>query len=301
MDWFILAFLAATLWAVAVIVDKFVLTHYIKDAFSYLIIMGITQIPPVLILFRLSSFPDHPFFYLLIFVIGMILGVAFVLYNKALLIEEVSRITPLFYLSPLFVLLFASLFLGESLALKEYIGIGLLVFGAISVSLRRAELKSVYLAISPALVMIIILDLIMAGKDVFAKFLFTYIDFWTFLFWFILGNIVVRSLLILLPGIRRKFVADMKPVTARIYLLCFVNSTLVCLGFVLYFDAVSLTYVSLVSAILSTQPFLVFIFATALGLFYPELLNEGIERKGVIVKGIAVVMIIIGSYLIVSC
>lgn len=73
-----------------------------------------------------------------------------------------------------------------------------------------------------------------------------------------------------------------------------------CAGYVLYFNAVSLTYVSLVSAILSTQPFLVFLVATVLAVFYPDSLNESIERKGIIIKGFAVVMIIIGSYLIVS-
>ncbi len=111
-----------------------------------LIFLIITLIPSVLVLFIFSSSHLQNYlyllFYLVILVIGMILGLVFVLYNKALLIEEVSRVTPLFYLSPLFVLLFASLFPGESLSLKRYPGIGLLVFSAISVSLRGAEHKS---------------------------------------------------------------------------------------------------------------------------------------------------------------
>jgi drug/metabolite transporter (DMT)-like permease len=234
----------------------------------------------------------------------MILGLVFVLYNKALLIEEISRVTPLFYLSPLLVLLFASLFLGESLSPKRYLGIGLLVFSAISVSLRRVEHKSrsqfISLSISPALLMILFLDLIMAGKDVLAKFFFSYMDYWSYLFWFILGNIAGRPLLLLLPGVKRKFIADMKSLSSRICLLCFINSSIACVGYVLYFKAVSLTYVSLVSAIPSTQPFLVFLVATVLTVFYPESLNERIERKGIIIKLIAVVTILIGAYLIVS-
>lgn len=302
MEWFTLALFASTLWAVAILVDKFVLTHHIKDAFSYQIFLTVTLIPPVLVLFIFSSFRNSPLVYLTILVIGMILGVVFVLYNKALLVEEVSRVTPLFYLSPLFVLLLSSLFLAESLSMKEYLGIGLMVFSAISVSLRRTEhkSKSISLSISPALFMILFLDLIMAGKDVLAKFLFSYMDFWSYLFWFILGNIVGRPLLLLLPGIQRKFVADMKSLSSRICLLCFINSSIVCAGYVLYFNAVSLTYVSLVSAILSTQPFLVFLVATVLAVFYPDSLNESIERKGIIIKLIAVVMILIGAYLIVS-
>jgi drug/metabolite transporter (DMT)-like permease len=312
MEWFILAFLASTLWAVVVIVDKFVLTHHIKDAFSYQIFLTITLIPSVLVLFILSSFRLQNYlylsFYLTIFVIGTILGLVFVLYNKALLIEEVSRVTPLFYLSPLFVLLFASLFLGESLSLKRYLGIGLLVFSAISVSLRRAEhkSKSMSLSISPALLLMLFLDLTMAGKDVLAKFFFSYMDYWSYLFWFILGNIAGRPLLLLLPGIRGKFIADMKSLSSGICLLCllcllcFISSSLACIGYVLYFKAVSLTYVSLVSAIPSTMPFLVFLLAIMLSVFYPGSLKESIERKGVIIKGFTVIMILIGSYLIVS-
>lgn len=309
MQWFTLAFLASTLWAVVVIVDKFVLTHHIKDAFSYQIFLTITLIPAVSVLFIFSSSNFHLqtylylSFYLTIFVIGMILGLVFVLYNKALLIEEVSRVTPLFYLSPLLVLIFASLFLGESLSPKRYIGIGLLVFSAISVSLRRVEHKSLSLSISPALLLILFLDLIMAGKDVLAKFFFSYMDYWSYLFWFILGNIAGRPLLLLLPGVKRKFIADMKSLSSGICLLCllcFINSSIACVGYVLYFNAVSLTYVSLVSAIPSTQPFLVFLVATVLAVFYPESLNERIERKGIIIKLIAVVTILIGAYLIVS-
>ncbi|MBA7544585.1 hypothetical protein ES705_36946 [subsurface metagenome] len=304
MEWFTLALFASTLWAVAILVDKFVLTHHIKDAFSYQIFLTVTLIPAVLVLFIFSSFRNSPLVYLTILVSGMILGVAFVLYNKALLVEEVSRVTPLFYLSPLFVLIFASLFLAESLSMKEYLGIGLMVFSAISVSLRRSEhkskSKSISLSLSPALFMILFLDLILAGKDVLAKFLFSYVDFWSYLFWFILGEIVGRPLLLLLPGIRRKFVADMKSLSSRICLLCFINSSIVCMGFVFYFSAVSLTYVSLVSTMLSTQPFLVLLVATVLAVFYPGSLNERIERKGLIIKLIAVVMIIIGSYLIIS-
>ena len=291
------------------IVDKFVLTHHIKDAFSYQIFLTVTLIPAVLVLFIFSSSNFHLqtylylLFYLTIFVIGMILGLVFVLYNKALLIEEVSRVTPLFYLSPLLVLIFASLFLGESLSPKRYIGIGLLVFSAISVSMRRVEHKSLSLSISPALLLILFLDLIMAGKDVLAKFFFSYMDYWSYLFWFILGNIAGRPLLLLLPGVKRKFIADMKSLSSGICLLCllcFINSSIACVGYVLYFNAVSLTYVSLVSAIPSTQPFLVFLVATVLAVFYPESLNERIERKGIIIKLIAVVTILIGAYLIVS-
>ena len=299
--WYIPALLASILWAVVVIVDKFVLTHHIKDAYSYQLFLTITFIPPLLILFFCSSFHESMLLYLLILVLGIIFGLAFVLYNKALLVEEVSRVTPLFYLAPLFVLILSALFLGEHLPTRRYIGIGLMVLSAISVSFRWVDRKSLAFSISPALFMMLFLDLLMAGKDVIAKFLLSYIDYWTYLFWFVLGNIVIRPFLLVHPNIKRRFIADIKSLQPRIYLLCFVNSALVWTGFVLYYDAISMTYVSLVSAIPSTQPFFVFIFATLLGVFYPELIKENIsEKSAVIIKGIATVMILVGAYLIVS-
>jgi len=234
-------------------------------------------------------------------VLGNIFGLAFILYNKALLVEEVSRVTPLFYLIPLFVIILSTFVLGEHLPLKSYIGIGLMVLSAISVSVRWIDIKSLAFSISPALFLIIFLDLLMAGKDIIAKFMFSYIDFWSYLFWFVLGNIAIRPFLLLYPGIKIRFIADMKSLKPKIYLLCFINSALAWTGFTLYFYAVSMTYVSLVSAIPSTQPFFVFLFAIVLSFFYPDLIKENIDEKSaVVIKGIAAVMVLVGTYLIVS-
>jgi len=45
------------------------------------------------------------------------------------------------------------------------------------------------------------------------------------------------------------------------------------------------------------MPFLVFLFALLLSVFYPGSLKESVERKGVIIKGFAVVTILTGAYL----
>ena len=147
--------------------------------------------------------------------------------------------------------------------------------------------------------MILFLDVIMAGKDVLAKFVFTYIDFWSYLFWFMLGEMVVRPCFLFFPRIRSRFFNDIHSLPRRVYLLTFITTSLVCIGYIFYFKAVSLTYVSLVSAIPSIQPFLVFLFALLLSLRYPTSLKENIERKGLVIKGIAATAILIGSYLIV--
>jgi len=318
MQWFILAFIASILWAVVVIVDKFILTHYIKDAVSYQVFLTLTMLPFLIFLLPFTSHNTNSstptILPVIIILLGVTMGLVYVLYNKALLIEEVSRVTPLFYLSPLFVLLFSFMFIGEGLSLRRYVGIGLMVFSAISVSVslrgrnrdgdrhsyRQSHSHSLHIALSPALLMILVLDIMNAGKDVISKLMLSHLDYLSYLFWFLLGNVAGRPLLLLIPHNREKTLMIIKTLPPKVYLLSFINSTLAWAGYVLYFKAVSMTYISLVSAIPTTQPFLVFIFATLLGLFYPGLIEEKTDRRSLTIKGIAAVSVLIGAYLILS-
>jgi len=314
MQWFILALIASILWAVVVIVDKFILTHYIKDAVSYQVFLTLTMLPFLISLLPFTSHNTNSstptILPVIIILLGVTMGLVYVLYNKALLIEEVSRVTPLFYLSPLFVLLFSFMFIGEGLSLRRYVGIGLMVFSAISVSVslrrrnrdshRQSHSHSLHIVLSPALLMILVLDIMNAGKDVISKLILSHLDYLSYLFWFLLGNIAGRPFLLLIPHNREKTLMIIKTLPPKVYLLSFISSSLAWTGYVLYFKAVSMTYISLVSAIPTTQPFLVFIFATLLGLFYPGLIEEKTDRRSLTIKGIAAVSVLIGAYLILT-
>ena len=314
MQWFILALIASILWAVVVIVDKFILTHYIKDAVSYQVFLTLTMLPFLISLLPFTSHNTNSstpiILPVIIILLGVAMGLVFVLYNKALMIEEVSRVTPLFYLSPLFVLLFSFMFIGEGLSLRRYLGIGLMVFSAISVSVslrrrnrdsrRQSHSHSLHIVLSPALLMILVLDIMNAGKDVISKLILSHLDYLSYLFWFLLGNIAGRPFLLLIPHNREKTLMIIKTLPPKVYLLSFISSSLAWTGYVLYFKAVSMTYISLVSAIPTTQPFLVFIFATLLGLFYPGLIEEKTDRRSLTIKGIAAVSVLIGAYLILT-
>ncbi len=314
MQWFILALIASILWAVVVIVDKFILTHYIKDAVSYQVFLTLTMLPFLISLLPFTSHNTNSstptILPVIIILLGVAMGLVYVLYNKALMIEEVSRVTPLFYLSPLFVLLFSFMFIGEGLSLRRYLGIGLMVFSAISVSVslrrrnrdsrRQSHSHSLHIVLSPALLMILVLDIMNAGKDVISKLILSHLDYLSYLFWFLLGNIAGRPFLLLIPHNREKTLMIIKTLPPKVYLLSFISSSLAWTGYVLYFKAVSMTYISLVSAIPTTQPFLVFIFATLLGLFYPGLIEEKTDRRSLTIKGIAAVSVLIGAYLILT-
>ncbi len=299
LEWFIFAFTASTFWSVVVIVDKFILTHHIRDAVTYQVFLAVVMLPYSLMLLPFVSLSGPPALIMLTLLLGIILGIVFVLYNKALVIEEASRVTPLLFISPLFVLILSFLFIGEELSLRRYAGIMLMILSAITVSLRGIE-RGRSLSVSPALLIILFLDVITAGKDVISKLMLYHMDYRSYLFWFILGNIIGRPLLLLVPHSGENLLSIMRSLPLKIYLLSFINTVLAWTGYILYFKAISMTYVSLVSAIPASQPFLVFVFATILGAFYPELINEDINRSTMVSKGIAVICILAGAYLIIS-
>jgi drug/metabolite transporter (DMT)-like permease len=56
---------------------------------------------------------------------------------KSLSIEEVSRVMSLFSFTPLFVLLLSTIFLSEIFRFEKYVGIFLIVFGSIFVSVKK--------------------------------------------------------------------------------------------------------------------------------------------------------------------
>lgn len=67
---------------------------------------------------------------------GLATGLSWLCYFKALQLGDASRVAPVDKLSVAFVLLFAALFLGEPLTLRTAGGAGLIVAGAILVTLK---------------------------------------------------------------------------------------------------------------------------------------------------------------------
>jgi transporter family protein len=67
---------------------------------------------------------------------GLATGLSWLCYFRALQLGEASRVAPVDKLSVVFVLIFAALFLGESLTVKTALGGGLITAGAIILALR---------------------------------------------------------------------------------------------------------------------------------------------------------------------
>jgi len=204
--------------------------------------------------------------------------------------EEVTRFIPIMSTSPLFVLLFAYIFLKEAFSSSIYLGIILLISGAILISVENflSNFK-----IHKAILVSFGCAFLFALRNIFMKFALTGNEIWSIFLWIGFGSFIVSFSLLLIhhPHIRKKAELGIKH-------LIFVGivGTIALFTFI---TAINIGPVSLTSALLELQPLFVFVGATILSIFHPEILKEKITKSIVIQKMIAVGLIVLGAVLLV--
>ena len=138
MLWIIYSIIAVLIWSIVNIVDKHILEKRIKNSLIPVVIFGVIGLLIAIIIYLLQGFqPLSGLNIILALIAGIFLKLTNVFYFKATKIEEISRVIPLLSLSPLFVLILATIFLGEVFKPLQYLGIFLLVIGAILLSTKN--------------------------------------------------------------------------------------------------------------------------------------------------------------------
>jgi uncharacterized membrane protein len=296
MEWFVFALLASIMFALCNVFDKFNLTKKIKNSFSYNIIgIAFNIFPVLLLIFYLKL--NFDFSTLLATMYGLIFVFLYVVYNKAMMEEDASRVVSISKISPIFVLALSFLLLNEVLNYHKYFGIIFLVISALLVSYKKSEKR---FHLSTGIILAFCFSFSIAVMGIITKYTLGYIDYWTFFLWNLIGNMIGCLFMILIPSIRRNAIRDASKIDKRTFLTVFLASMFTWLGYLFYFVATSLGNVSLVSALGSIQPLTVFIITLFLTVHRPKILKEEISKMSLTFKILAVIFIIIGSYLIVS-
>ncbi len=295
MEWFIFALLAPIIFAVCNIIDKYVLTKKLKDPTSYNILaLSLNVIPLATLPFFIRISLGFSAF--LAIVNGFVLSGMFIIYNKAIMKEEATRIISLMYTQPIFVALFSLIILGEQQSLQKYLGIIILIASAILISYNRTKGK---FHLSYAILLILIYAVMSSLMKILTKYALYNVDYWGFFFWSIVGNFIGISLLVAVPLIRRRLTKQVIKLDKRTWLFILASDVFWWFGSIIFFIALSIGYVSLTVALMSIQPLAVFILTLILTIHRPKVLREEISRGNIILKLLAIILIFIGSYLIV--
>ena len=126
LPWYVFAFLSAFFLGILSLVDKKILMH--EHALEFLSGRAPLVFLISLVLIPFITIPSSSTF-LIIYFVSVIVTAGSIYFNKSIRHGEISLLSPMTNINPLFILVFAYLFLGEVPTMKQYSGIFLLVLG----------------------------------------------------------------------------------------------------------------------------------------------------------------------------
>jgi drug/metabolite transporter (DMT)-like permease len=284
---------AVLCWATANIVDKFLLSKWLKEPLLAVVIPAFLEVIIISLIYFLHGISSMP---LLFIIFNIIAGILYILpimfYLEALKKEEVTRVAPLFQISPLFVLMFAAIFLKENLDLIKYLGIALLAIGALALTLKDYK----HLRINKSFLFMLLAAIALAANTILTKYLLSLTDIWTVYAYSRIGIAIIILPLFIFFWKKIKYLFKeygFRRITAITgnYLLDIVGSLLI---------TFALTYgsVILVSIFVMTKPFFVLLFSIAVCLFNIRVLKERFTLNNILLKSAAIALMFAGVILI---
>ena len=289
------ALLSPVFWGLNNVVNKFLMAKKFQGYFSIAVYLNLVDLIFAGAVYVSTSVSFRFPYVLFAMAVGVLPLFAFWFYTKALMVEEVSRITPLFQFIPIFVVFLSVLFLGEILSAQKYFGIALIVLTSILISYRKSEDGT---SLSAAFKLMIPFSAILAVYTVLNKYLLGYLDYWSVFFWMMIGSCCGVLFMLSFSKPRKEFIETVPLLGKRTFVVAFAGEGTYILGTICSLIATSLGYVSLVSALAGLQHFFVFVYMLFLSLFVPTILKEEISGNVVALKIVAIALIFVGTWLI---
>lgn len=292
-SWILFALIAIFLWALANIVDKYIFGKYNVDPLFFLIFSSSIGLIFAIIILTKNFAPPTPNILLFSFLAGLSYIICLFGYFNAIKMEEASRTIALFQLVPLFALFFSVLLLKEDLALRNYLGIFLLVIGAFLISIK----KDFKLRNKKVFLIIFVSSAFFALVNIFTKYLLQFTDYWTSF-----AYIRILVFLLLIPVFFLNF-PRIKSAIGKIeekktFGFMVLSGVSFMFGLIFFTKAISVGFVSLVTGMSSFQPLFVLILALILSVF-SNVFKEEIDGSTIALKFLAVLLISAGVFLIV--
>ena len=288
--WIISALSSAISYTIVNIIDSHLVSKKMPSLSSVLLPLGIFQLLISLVVLTIFHFPDimsltHV---LVAFGSGLISGCTIIILLYNLQKGEVSRVVPVVTSAPIFVALLSIPLLGEILGFWQWLAVLLTVAGAVLISLQlnygmqKARLqKSFFILLGAALMS--------AMSSIGYKYALESISFWNM----VSINGICVFVVVLLFTLRKSTLLELKNLKGRNQKLglIFGNQLIAAAAGTFVFIAISNGPVALVSTITNIRPLFIFVFSLIISRFYPNFINEHLNRRTIIVKLIGIVMI----------
>lgn len=297
MPWIFFALAAPALFSVTNFFDKFIIEKKVRDPLIITILTGFaTLILGIGIFifrgFQLLSFQET----VLLLISGILLDFYLIPYFKALTLDDVSKVVPLFQFLPIFVLGLSYMFLHETLTIKQLLGFAFVIVGGFTLATERVDgkifkpRKSLWLMLTACL--------LYSLTSIIFKFVVIKQDFWITLEYESIGISLGAFSLLLLPQIRNNFIKESKNFRSSLWIVLSLNEIIAVGAQLCASYAYLLAPVALVSVVGGAQPFFVLTYGLILSLLFPHIIKEDIRKSTIFWKIISICIIFIGIYLI---
>lgn len=290
--WIYFILIAELIWAFTSLFDKIILSKgHIKNPFVFIVFNGLMN---VLLLFLFPFFDFEPLStanVLTALTAGFFLTLGIVFYYKAVQSEEISRVLMLWQFIPIFVLVMSFLFLGEILTRNHFVGFLSLFAAGLVVSYKKVNGK---LKLSNAFYLMLGSTLFLSVYYVMSKHIYGITSFWGAFMWL---RVAAFSgiFVLLIPSVRKEFITTMKNMKSGIKGLIGFKMIVDFSAFIFVGFAILNGQISLVSALgNATAPIFIFFITLFTSTYLPQLVKENIDRKSILTKIAAILLIIIG-------
>ncbi len=297
MSWFVYAIAAQLFYTISTFVDRFLIEKRVKDTLTLTILSGSVSFVIGLGVLAVRGFPFFPVSQIILIILGgAIIEFAFLPYYKAILIDDPSRVIPIYQTIPLFVLILSFIFIGETLTPLQIGGFSLILIGSFILAIKKLGLgifrirKSFWFMIGSAFMIAIAL--------VIFKFVVDIQGFWDTLAYEFMGGGLGALMLFCLPGQRNRFSETLKGLTSGTMGIISSNESLWIAARLSSFFASSLAPVSLVAIMGGVQPFFILAGGVILSVWFPKILEEDLDRSVIGLKIVAIILVFFGVWLI---
>lgn len=293
MGWVLYALLSAFLYTLVGLVDKFIVDNEIEN---YQLASAFCGIPIYTVFISSGLLLGSPFLPFELMALGTFLGFIYTFslfsYYSGLSKEEASRFIPLLSLNTVFLVFLSFIFLDESFSVPVYAGITSVVVGGLLISLKD-PLESLRRFKSTRAVYIGVLSALLSSFSALGvKYMTGFAGNWSIMFWLGVGGIL--STLVLLFHNRNRL--NRSKIRGYEHLLTI--GLLTSVGYIMFVNALSRGPASLVSTFLKTKSVILFFATILLTRIHPDLIHEELDRKTLVQKAVAILMILGGVAII---
>jgi drug/metabolite transporter (DMT)-like permease len=302
MNWFFIALLATLCFSAINHIDKYLIFRYLKyrgvGALMLFSTLFAAFVLPVIFLIERNVFSISLQNALFLIVVGILSFLAIFFYFKALAYVDASTVVPFFQLVPVFGFILGFLFLKETIPLQSIIAGLIIITGVLILSFEKKYNQPIVFQRKVVLLMVGS-SFIYALYEILFKVIAIKESFWISLFWQNVGLLLTGLFLyFFISSYRRDFHDLIRSNGSGVFGLNLANEVINTIAVALVQYASLLAPIVLVMLVNSLQPIFVFLMGILLTLFLPKLSKENITKQVLLQKSAAIVIVLIGTYLL---